>query len=133
MGQRDHSGGERDWWSFAWSWTAGWLSDGTRFHGTSVDLAGQQLFGTGYLQGPAGDIEVDVVRRGERLGEGGLPETATWTVDDLELVVEPVAFAPVELVADDGRVSRFPRAWCRFTASDGRTGHGWTEWNQPQT
>jgi hypothetical protein len=46
--------------------------------------------------------------------------------------MEPVAFSPVLLEADDGRVSRFPRAWCRFTAADGRQGHGWTEWNQPQ-
>jgi hypothetical protein len=45
--------------------------------------------------------------------------------------VEPVAFAPVGLSASDGRYSRFPRAWCRFTAVDGRTGHGWVEWNLP--
>ncbi len=132
LGQRDHSWGERDWWSFEWSWTAGWLDDGTRFHGTSVDLDGQPLFGTGYLQGPGGDVEVDDLARTEALGPAGLPDAATWRIGDLDLAVEPIAFAPVELVADDGRVSRFPRAWCRFTASDGRTGHGWTEWNQPQ-
>jgi hypothetical protein len=38
----------------------------------------------------------------------------------------------VLLGARDGRVSRFPRALCRFDATDGRSGWGWTEWNQPQ-
>ncbi|NLD78308.1 MAG: hypothetical protein GX643_16770 [Acidimicrobiales bacterium] len=133
LGQRDHSWGERDWWAYSWSWTAGWLSDGTRFHGTSVDVDDVHLFGTGYLQGPDGTrIEVDEARRTEVLGPAGLPERATWQVHDLAMDVEPVAFAPVEAVAADGRVTRFPRAWCRFTAADGRTGHGWTEWNQPQ-
>ena len=43
-------------------------------------------------------------------------------------------FSPVHLVdeAPDGtRHARFPRALCRFETSDGRTGVGWTEWNQP--
>lgn len=132
-GQRDHSWGERDWWSFGWSWTAGRLDDGTRFHGTSVEIEGQQLFGTGYLQPPGEPLlGTSDVARSQVLGPGGLPTSATWRVDDLDLVVTPVAFAPVLLTAPDGRVSRFPRAWCRFTASDGRAGHGWTEWNQPQ-
>jgi hypothetical protein len=50
----------------------------------------------------------------------------------LELAIEPVAFAPLLLTADDGRVSRFPRAMARFTARDGRAGTGWIEWNQPE-
>ena len=51
-GQRDHSWGNRDWWSLGWSWTAGRLDDGTRFHGTAVDFAGAHVYGTGYLQPP---------------------------------------------------------------------------------
>jgi len=132
FGQRDHSWGVRDWWSMAWSWTAGRLDDGTRFHGTSVDLGGTPIYGTGYVQ-PAGAAlaGTDHVARGEELGLEGLPRSASWQVGDLELAVEPVAFSPVLLTAPDGRTSRFPRAWTHFTASDGRTGHGWTEWNQP--
>jgi hypothetical protein len=38
----------------------------------------------------------------------------------------------VILVAPDGRTSRFPRAMARFVGADGRSGHGWIEWNQPQ-
>src|SRR3546814_9841784 len=36
IGQRDHSWGERDWWSLGWVWTAGALDDGTRFHTTRI-------------------------------------------------------------------------------------------------
>jgi len=132
-GQRDHSWGARDWWSMAWSWTAGWLDDGTRFHGTSVDIGGTTVYGTGYVQPPGAPmVGTDQVARSQVLGPAGLPTEGRWKIGDLDLRVEPVAFAPVLLTADDGRVSRFPRAWTRFVASDGRTGHGWTEWNQPQ-
>lgn len=133
FGQRDHSWGTRDWWSIEWSWTAGWLDDGTRFHGTSVALGGEPVYGTGYLQSPGEAlVGTDDVARAEMLGDHGFPSSATWRVADLDMTVEPVAFAPVELTAPDGRRTRFPRAWCRFTAADGRTGHGWTEWNQNQ-
>jgi hypothetical protein len=135
-GQRDHSWGVRDWWSYGWSWTAGRLDDGTRFHGVDVRLGDAALYGTGYRQAGGGHpgpmTAVAAVGHTAELGRGGLPIAGTWRLDDLDLLVAPVAFAPVLLVADDGRVSRFPRAWCRFEAADGRIGHGWTEWNQPQ-
>ena len=132
-GQRDHSWGVRDWWSMAWSWTAGRLDDGTRFHGTAVHVGDVELYGTGYVQDPQGAM-VGTDRTGYTadLDPEGLPTGGAYRIGDLDLRIEPIAFAPVLLVADDGRVSRFPRAWCRFTATDGRTGHGWTEWNQPQ-
>jgi hypothetical protein len=133
LGQRDHSWGVRDWWSYGWSWTAGWLDDGTRFHGVDVRLGADPLYGTGYVQAPDGTMEaVTSVASSAELDGDGLPTTAAWQVGGLDLAIEPVAFSPVLLAAPDGRTSRFPRAWCRFTAPDGRTGHGWTEWNQPQ-
>jgi hypothetical protein len=133
FGQRDHSWGVRDWWSYSWSWMAGRLDDGTRFHGTSVDSRGTELYGTGYLQEAGGGllVGVDVVGHQEPMAPSGLPGAGRWQVGDLDLAVEPVAFAPVGLDAPDGRVSRFPRAWCRFTVTDGRAGHGWVEWNHP--
>ncbi len=131
-GQRDHSWGVRDWWTYGWSWTSGRLDDGTAFHGTHVVLDDVQLYGTGYVQPPGGPlVPTDEVARTQVLGREGLPESGTWRIADLDLRLEPVAFAPVLLTADDGRVSRFPRAWCRYEAADGRVGHGWTEWNQP--
>ena len=131
-GQRDHSGGERDWWAIAWSWTSGRLDDGTRFHGTGVDLAGTPVFGTGYVQPPGQPmVGTDVARHAEELGPEGLPTAASWQIDDLKMTHEMVAFSPVLLTAADGRESRFPRAWTKVTTADGRTGHSWTEWNQP--
>ena len=133
FGQRDHSWGVRDWWSYGWSWMAGWLDDGTRFHGTDVRLGGDPLYGTGYVQDPGGEMRaITEVAHAIDPDPSGLPRSGTWQLGDLALTVEPVAFSPVLLGADDGRVSRFPRAWCRFTTADGRRGHGWTEWNQPQ-
>jgi hypothetical protein len=63
-----------------------------------------------------------------------MPDRGTAAVEPghLELDIEPLAFAPLLLTADDGRISRFPRAMARFTAKDGRAGAGWIEWNQPE-
>ncbi len=131
-GQRDHSWGVRDWWSYGWCWTAGRLEDGTRFHSVDVRMGDSPLFATGYVQDPAGLMtQVGAVERSEALGPEGLPTEGLVTLDGLALAIEPVAFAPVRLDAPDGRVSRFPRAWTKFRAADGRVGHGWTEWNQP--
>jgi len=131
-GQRDHSWGGRDWWSLGWSWTAGRLDDGTRFHGTAVDFEGAHIFGTGYVQAPGGPMEaVDRTGHEEPLGAHGFPTRCGWQLGDLQLEVAPVAFSPVGLVSHEGRVARFPRAWTTFTTPDGRSGHGWTEWNQP--
>ena len=66
-------------------------------------------------------------------GDHGFPASASVDYDDLHLDVDPVAFAPVLLEDGAGRVSRFPRALCRFRdAATGRAGAGWVEWNQPQ-
>lgn len=136
IGQRDHSWGVRDWWSVGWVWTAGWLDDGTRFHTTRVRVPGLEAFAPGYVQPPGGRPEqIEVCTAAEVLGPEGFPTSASITCGPLDLAVELVAFSPVHLVDDDGgqvRRSRFPRALCRFEAADGRSGVGWTEWNQPQ-
>ncbi|MBA2283788.1 MAG: hypothetical protein H0W25_21480 [Acidimicrobiia bacterium] len=138
-GQRDHSWAVRDWWAFPWVWTSGRLDDGTRFHGSDIRIPDMRL-GFGYLQAPGGgvvpaawpDANDGTVASSEVLGDEGLPERGDATIAGLDLAIEPLAFAPSLLVSPDGRVDRFPRALCRFTAPDGRTGLGWTEWNQPQ-
>jgi len=134
-GQRDHSWGVRDWWTVDWSWTAGRLGDGTRFHGTHVTLEGDRVADTGYVQPPGGPLTgTESFDRTQQLGAEGLPVTAECRLDDLTLAIEPVAFSPVHLLATDGRTSRFPRALCRYTEQGGagRRGVGWTEWNQVQ-
>jgi hypothetical protein len=121
-GQRDHSWGVRDWWLLPWCWSAGRLADGTAFHGVTAPG-----FSTGYI----GQTDVSSVSVKTTLGDEGLPAAASLAIGDLSLNVAPVAHAPVLLEAPDGRQSRFPRALCHFTAGDGRTGVGWTEWLQP--
>jgi hypothetical protein len=134
IGQRDHSWGVRDWWSLAWTWTAGWLDDGTRFHGTAVRLGDDPVpYHPGYVQPPDGPlVGVDHTASAPALGAHGFPTRDTVEVGELQLEVAPVAFAPVLLV-DGDRTARFPRALCRFhDRATGRRGVGWTEWNQPQ-
>jgi hypothetical protein len=139
-GQRDHSWAPRDWWAFGWVWTAGRLDDGTRFHASDIRSPDARV-GFGYVQPPAGgvvpaawpDPRDGSVRADEELGPEGFPTAGSMAIGELGLTLDPLAFAPSLFVhPDDGRLDRFPRALCRFTAADGRAGHGWTEWNQPQ-
>ncbi|MBN2624215.1 MAG: hypothetical protein JXA83_12630 [Acidimicrobiales bacterium] len=135
IGQRDHSWGVRDWWTLGWTWTAGGLDDGTRFHGTAVRVGDDPVpYHPGYVQGPDGALAgVDHTASHPELGSDGLPTADTVEIGDLRLTVQPVAFAPVLLDDGAGRLARFPRALCRFgDPATGRTGVGWTEWNQPQ-
>ncbi len=138
-GQRDHSWGLRDWWSVGWCWSSAALDDGTRTHATHVTLGEDTLYDTAYVQAPGGRPHAtNVRRRTQALGGAGLPDRGELVLadpsggDDLALEISPVAFAPVLLVGPDGQRSRFPRALCRYSVGDGRTGVGWTEWNQPQ-
>jgi hypothetical protein len=133
-GQRDHSWAVRDWWSFGWCWSAGALDDGTHFHLSDIRLPnGSVAFG--YVAPPDGELlPATAITATEDADADGFPTTAAMSVDAeggrLVLDVEPVAFSPLVFTSDDGRVTRFPRALCRFRASDGRSGTGWTEWNQ---
>ena len=136
-GQRDHSWGVRDWWTVDWSWTAGRLGDGTRFHGTHVTLGGDRVADTGYVQPPGGPLAGDgVVRpdpgaRSSRACPSAVSAGSTTSRSPSSRWRSPRS----HLVATDGRTSRFPRALCRFAEQGGagRRGVGWTEWNQVQT
>jgi hypothetical protein len=127
-GQRDHSWGVRDWWTFGWCWSAGHLDDGTHVHLTDVRLDGAR-FAAGYVQA---DGAVTPIVSGQVTEEpGDFPTRATAVLGDLTVEIEPLQWGPILLTAADGRTGKFPRASARFTASDGRTGTGWVEWNQP--
>jgi hypothetical protein len=133
-GQRDHSWAVRDWWAFSWCWSAGALDDGTRFHLSDIRLPRGSI-GFGYRLDPDGLRTLATeVSAGEEPGPEGFPVRGELAVEPggPAVTVEPIAFSPLLFTADDGRVSRFPRALCRYRTSDGRTGTGWTEWNQPQ-
>jgi hypothetical protein len=127
VGERDHSWGERDWWRFPWVWTAGALADGTTFHATRLQFD-DMLFHPGFVLAPGGGFEyVDRFEIGADPVAGG-----TMSVGRLDLDVAVVGVAPVPLVDDDGRHSRFHRSLCRYTTSAGVAGVGWTEWNEPE-
>jgi hypothetical protein len=134
-GQRDHSWGNRDWWTTVWCWNAGWFPDGTRFHSVEPrTLDGENMpWAAGYVQPPGKPLEpIHSSFVEEELGPAGLPRVGRIEVGDLHLEVEPQYFAPVPMVAPDGRVSHFARCLARFRDEADRQGYGWIEWNQPQ-
>ena len=132
-GQRDHSwGAARDWWALGWCWSAGRLSDGTRWHTAGAFAAGVDA-GSAYRldSGSSEFVETNALAVRSQLGREGLAEWATLSFADLELTVTPLAWSPVLLTHPDGRESRFPRAMASVVAADGRTGLCWIEFNQP--
>ncbi|MHA7651636.1 DUF7064 domain-containing protein [Mycobacterium sp. ML4] len=134
-GQRDHSWGVRDWWSMDWMWTALHLEDGTHLHGVRIQIPGNPAFSLGYAQDRTGSItDLTAVDIREAFGANGLPENQTLTMQPAGITADVVirAHAPVRLVAADGRVSHFPRAWVDVITDDGRGGAGWMEWNRSQ-
>lgn len=131
-GQRDHSWAVRDWWAFSWCWSAGAFDDASRFHLSDIRIPDMAV-GFGYRITPDGTRHLaSSVHVAEDLGANGLPATARFVIDPdgHSIDVQPLVFSPLLFESDDGRVSRFPRALCRYTTADGRIGAGWTEWNQ---
>jgi len=130
--QRDHSWGVRDWWTHGWCWAALHFDDGQELHLAHIRVDGVPALG--YVQGD-GDVraltslDVTEVTDGE-----GLASVAHVTAEPggFDVTVTPTGYGPLLLVADDGRVSRFPRAMVRCQRADGVAGLGWIEWNQPQ-
>ncbi|MBJ7331982.1 MAG: phosphotransferase [Solirubrobacteraceae bacterium] len=129
-GQRDHSWGARDWWAMDWVWSAAHLDDGTHLHGVDLRIPGAPRLGAGYVQDPDGTVtEISAAPADERLAANGLGATTVQTIGGVEATFEPLGHGPLRLVADDGRVALFPRAWGTVTTADGRSGTGWIEWN----
>jgi hypothetical protein len=134
-GQRDHSWGLRDWWSMDWVWMAGHLTDGTHLHAVHLRLPDGQRLGVGYTQSAASGLdELDAVQASEDVTADGLIRNAEMSLapPGLDVAIEPLAFGPLRLRAEDGRVALFPRAMCRIACSDGRDGLAWVEWNRNQ-
>lgn len=135
-GQRDHSWGVRDWWGMDWVWNALHLDDGTHLHGVDIRLPGAPPLSVGYVQSAAAGLtETTSVTARASFADNGLPQTTAITFNPGALDVEADirAHAPLRLTAPDGRVALFARSWVSVTASDGRTGVGWIEWNRNGT
>jgi hypothetical protein len=130
-GERDHSWGERDWWQISWLWTAGRLDDGTAFHGMQANI-GFAIPWPSFAVTPDGDLSHLTGFAAETsFGGDEFPRQSRLLLPGAPMLAVPLAFAPLAMTGPDGCVSRFPRALCRFIADDGRSGYGWTEWNQP--
>ena len=115
-------------------WNGLHLDDGTHIHVVTIpELEG---FGVGYIQRDGEVTEIAGATNTEAVEDNGLISSATVTVTqpepELALAIEPLAFGAFRLQAPDGRVSHFPRAMCRVTTTDGRSGLGWIEWNRNQ-
>jgi hypothetical protein len=130
-GERDHSWGERDWWQVSWLWTSGRLDDGTCFHGMQANI-GFAIPWPSFAVTPAGELShLNGFSAHTDFGADDFPARSRLRLAGAPVTALPLAFAPVAMTSPAGQVSRFPRAMCRFTTADGRTGLGWTEWNQP--
>ncbi|MCV7343983.1 phosphotransferase [Mycolicibacterium rhodesiae] len=132
-GQRDHSHGVRDWWSMDWVWSALHLDDGTHLHGVDLRIPGMDPISVGYLQRAGEPVtETTTVRAEATFSDNGLPLTTTidYLPGPVRTTVHVRGHAPVRLVAPEGQVSFFPRAWVTVDTADGRTGSGWVEWNR---
>lgn len=132
-GERDHAWGPRDWWGVGWHWTAFRFDDGRV--ATSVarpDRPGSE-HATGYLE--IDGEEAHPVLRAEvttQYGAHELPSSARYAIEGgVDVDAEVLAVVPILVPTADGvRISRLPRALCRFTGTAG-TGTGWAEWLQP--
>jgi hypothetical protein len=115
-----------------WSWTAGRLEDGERWHSAGGFSANNE-WGVGYELAAGSDefAESDQVQIEIDEGREGMPTGTRTRFGQFDVQFEPIAFSPVLLVHPDGREARFPRAMAKVTHADGRTGGGWIEWNQP--
>ena len=130
VGQRDHSWGVRDWWQFDWVWVALHLDDGTHLFLNEVRLPGL-TWHTGYVQDPSrGASLFDEAEVVERPSDDGLVAGLDLRFAGLSARVVPVAWAPLPLVAPDGRRSDMLRALSRVELDDGRSGVGWIELNR---
>ncbi|TDD52889.1 hypothetical protein E1286_08455 [Nonomuraea terrae] len=129
-GERDHSWGVRDWWSISWLWSSGRMEDGAFLHGMRPNV-GVELDWPAFQVPDGGKLAHVAGFSAATAFDGDRPSESVLRFPGCATTVRPVAFAPVTLTGPDGRVAEFPRAMCRFTAEDGRTGWGWTEWHQP--
>ena len=77
-------------------------------------------------------VETTEVSADATFADNGLPVQTriVYQPGPVDTTIRVVGNAPVRLVAPDGRVSLFPRAWVEVETTDGRRGVGWAEWNR---
>lgn len=125
VGWRDHTWGLLVAWDRRWLDVRGSLDDGTRFSATVLD--GDLASATATVDGEA----VEVTAASQTMAAPGIPAGARVSLAGLEVGLDPRGVTPLEIVDVEGRRTRAPRALCRVTATDGRVGNAWVEWNEP--
>jgi hypothetical protein len=133
-GQRDHSWGVRDWWRIPWLWFATRLDDGTRAHVTQL-IVRRPFPAYGYVDSANGRRDpLAECRMSAIPGPDGTPPRRTGlSLGPLDLDVTSRWPTAVPLAGPDGQAGTLFRSLCAVQSSDGRTGSGWLEWNQPGT
>lgn len=134
VGQRDHSWGARDWWSMDWVWSAFHSSDGMSLHAVLLRLPGKPELGIGYVQSQGQVSELTTVMCEESLtADGAVAEAILYLQTEsgkqMKLQIQPQGHAGMNLVSDEGKTTRFERAWCTADLDDGRSAVGWIEFN----
>jgi Phosphotransferase enzyme family/SCP-2 sterol transfer family len=129
-GQRDHSWGDRNWWSMDWTWLSAHFDDDTHAQVIELRLPGIPVTAAGYEQHGDELTEINAIGAAYNIADNRLPgrTTATLAQTGTAMTWEPIAYGPLRIQAPDGRVCEFPRAMARVTTPDGRTGLGWLEW-----
>lgn len=129
-GQRDHSWGDRNWWSMDWTWASAHLADDTRMQVVELRIPGLPVAAVGYEQHDGELTEISEVGAAYEIGSDRLPGLTQGRLEPsgTQYEWEPIAFAPLRIASPDGRVCEFPRAMARVRTADGRTGVGWLEW-----
>lgn len=105
----------------------GRLDDGMTFSTTVVN---------GDLTNAVGTLDGDAVSVGESslaTGAHGLPTGGRVRLGGLEVGLDVVGTTPLEVTDPEQRVARTPRAMCRCTAADGRSGSAWLEVVEPRS
>lgn len=125
-GFRDHAWGVAPDWDARWLEVRGRLDGGSWF--TAMVTDGDLSTATGTLDGHAASVG----HASQSIEQPGLLTGARVRVEDLELGFDPVGVTPLERTDPEGRRTRNARALCRVTAGDGRSGHAWVSWNEPQ-
>lgn len=125
-GWRTHRWGPLRLWDVRSLDVRGRLDDGTTFAATVV--GGELATADATVDGaPATVGEASLAT-----GDHGLPTGARVRADGLEIGLDVVGTTPLEVLDPEQRVARAPRAMCRCTTADGRSGSAWIEVVEPR-
>lgn len=109
------------------------LGGGKHIHAVNLRFDKMADVSQGYIQDEETFEEIPDLKTEKVLTRDVLITPTTMTVcsarEELKFHVSPVGHGSLFLLAPDGRVSKFSRAWAKVKTQDGRSGVGWFELN----